>query len=154
MTGTVEAVAYAIAVVNVVVAAFGALVWRQAAPSEVLLRRFWLGLRAAQAGALAFAVFVGVLTIAGHHPSESLFYLYALLPLAVAFIAEQLRIASAQTVLDQRELQDAQAVGALPESQQHEIVALIVRREVAVMASSTLVVAFLLARAAGTAHGL
>jgi hypothetical protein len=154
MTGTVEAVAYVIAAINLLVAAYGAWVWRQGSPPEDMLRRFWIGLRAAQAGALAFAVFVGVLVIAGHHPSESLFYLYALLPLAVAFIAEQLRIASAQTVLDQLDLPDAQAVGALPETQQLDIVAQIVRREVAVMAASTLVVAFLLARAAGTAHGL
>ena len=72
-------------------------------------------LRAAQAGALVFAVVVGVLAVAGHHPSENLFYLYALLPLAVAFVAEQLRVASAQTILDQRGLPDASAVGALPE---------------------------------------
>ena len=44
-------------------------------------------------------------------PADDLLYLYLLLPVAVSIIAEQLRLASAQTVLDQRELEDAQAVG-------------------------------------------
>jgi hypothetical protein len=107
-----------------------------------------------QGAALAFAAFVGVLAAAGHSSREGLFYLYALLPLAVAFVAEQLRVASAQTVLDQRELDDAQAVGRLPEAEQHAVVAAIVRREMGVMALSALVVVFLAWRAAETAHGL
>jgi hypothetical protein len=85
--------------------------------------------------------------------TDQLFYLYALLPLAIGFVAEQLRFASAQTILDQRELADAKAVGELPEHEQHEIVALIVRREMGVMALSALVVVFLALRAAETAHG-
>ena len=52
-----------------------------------------------------------------------------LLPIAVSIIAEQLRIAAAQTVLDQRELADAQAVGALPEDEQARVVDAIVARE-------------------------
>jgi len=154
MQATVEVAAYVVCALNAAVAIYGGWVWRQVAPSEPQARRFWLALRAGQAAALAFAVFIGVLALAGHKPKESLFYLYALLPLAVAFIAEQLRITSAQTILDQRALPDAQAVGALPKEQQLEVVAEIVRREVGVMALSALVVAFLLLRAASTAHGL
>jgi hypothetical protein len=116
-------------------------------------RGFWVALRVAQVGALVYAVAIGVLTAAGHSSSERLFYLYALLPLAVGFVAEQLRVTSAQTILDQRDLADAQAVGALPESEQHEVVAAIVRREMGVMTLSALVVVFLALRAAGTAHG-
>ena len=96
---------------------------------------------------------VGALAAAGHYSSERLFYLYALLPLAVAFVAEQLRVASAQTILDQRGLADAHAVGELPEDEQRALVAAIVRREIGVMALSALVVVFLALRAAGTAHG-
>ncbi len=59
----------------------------------------------------------------GTPPANELFYLYALLPLAIGFVAEQLRVASAQTILDQRDLADAQAVGGLPEDEQQEIVA-------------------------------
>jgi len=106
-----------------------------------------------QGAALTLAIAVGSLAEAGKNASEDLFYLYALLPLAIAFVAEQLRVASAQTILDQRGLPDAQAVGALPESEQHQVVAEVVRREIGVMACSALVVVFLALRAAGTAHG-
>jgi hypothetical protein len=114
---------------------------------------FWVLLRIGQAAALIYALAVGVLAVAGSYSSDRLFYLYALLPLAVGFVAEQLRVASAQTILDQRGLPDAQAVGALSEPDQRGIVAAIVRREVGVMALSALVVVFLALRAAGTAHG-
>jgi hypothetical protein len=76
-----------------------------------------------------------------------------LLPLAIGLVAEQLRVASAQTILDQRDLDDAQAVGALPEYEQRGVVIEIVRREIGVMALSAFVVVFLALRAAGTAHG-
>jgi hypothetical protein len=102
---------------------------------------------------LTLALAVGSLAAAGRYAGDHLFYLYALLPLAVAFVAEQLRVASAQTILDQRDLQDAEAVGKLGEDEQQEILAAIVRRETGVMALSAFVVVFLALRAAGTAHG-
>ena len=86
-------------------------------------RGFWVLLRVAQVAALLYALAVGVLAAAGHYSSEHLFYLYALLPLAIGFVAEQLRVASAQTILDQHDIADAQAVGELPEAEQHAIVA-------------------------------
>jgi hypothetical protein len=110
-------------------------------------------LRVGQGAALVFALAVGVLAAAGRYSSEHLFYLYALLPLAVAFVAEQLRIASAQTILDQSGLENPAAVGDLPEPEQEALVAAIVRREIGVMALSALVVVFLALRAASTAHG-
>ena len=110
-------------------------------------------LRVGQGSAVTFALAVGALAVAGSYSSERLFYLYALLPLAVAFVAEQLRVISAQTILDRRELADAQAVGELAEAEQRAVVAEIVRRELGVMAISALVVVFLALRAAGTAHG-
>jgi hypothetical protein len=114
---------------------------------------FWVLLRVGQGSALTLAVAVGSLAAAGNYSSVRLFYLYALLPLAIAFVAEQLRVASAQTILDQRGLEDASAVGALAEPEQQDVVAAIVRREVGVMAASAIVVVFLALRAAGTAHG-
>lgn len=141
--------AVALAVLNALPAALGAWRWYRGESS----RGFWTALRVAQAGALAYAVAVGVLAAAGRSSSEHLFYLYALLPLAVSFVAEQLRVASAQTILDQRELPDAQAVGGLPQDEQHAIVAAIVRREMGVMTLSAMVVIFLAWRAAETAHG-
>jgi hypothetical protein len=149
MTEAVVVGAIALAVLNAVPMVLGAWRWYRLESS----RGFWMALRVAQAAALVLALAVGVLLAAGHSSSEQLFYLYALLPLAVSFVAEQLRVSSAQTILDQRDLADARAVGELPEAEQHAVVAAIVRREMGVMTLSALVVVFLALRAAGTAHG-
>ncbi len=146
--------AIALAALNALPAVLGGLLWYRGAGAEQgVVRNFWVLLRVGQGAAVLYALAVGVLAAIGAHPGEQLFYLYALLPLAVAFVAEQLRLATAQTILDQRGLQDAAAVGQLPESEQHEIVAAIVHRELGIMALSALVVAFLALRAAATAHG-
>jgi hypothetical protein len=150
MTHAVVIGAILVAGLNAVPALLGGWRWRREEPS----RAFWVLLRVGQAAAVLLAVAVGLLAAAGHYSSERLFYLYALLPLAIAFIAEQLRIASAQTVLDRRELENAQAVGRLPEDEQRLIVTTILRREMGVMALSAIVVVFLALRAAETAHGL
>jgi len=149
VTQAVVAGALAVAVLNLLPALLGAWCWYRGQASHV----FWVLLRVGQGSALVLAIVVGSLAAAGHYSSERLFYLYALLPLAVAFVAEQLRVASAQTILDQRDLPDAQAVGALPEREQRRVVAAIVAREMGIMALSALVVVFLALRAAGTAHG-
>jgi hypothetical protein len=147
--------ALALAVLNALPALLGGWCWyRGEAADAAPVRGFWVLLRAAQAGAVLYALAVGVLTVAGHSPSERLFYLYALLPLAVSFVAEQLRLASAQTILDQRGLESAAGVGQLPEAEQLGVVAAIVHRELGVMTLSALVVVFLALRAAMTAHGL
>ncbi len=140
---------FVLAALNVVPGVLGAWRWYRHEGS----RGFWVLLRVAQGAAVIYALAVGVLAAAGHSSSENLFYLYALLPLAIAFVAEQLRVASAQTILDQREIPSAKAVGELPEDEQQQIVALIVRREMGVMCLSALVVVFLALRAAETAHG-
>jgi hypothetical protein len=150
VNGAVAAGAFVAAAINAIPMAVGGWSWYRWRPS----RPFWMLLRVGQGAAVVFALAVGVLAAAGHTSSERLFYLYALLPLAVAFVAEQLRIASAQTILDQRGLESAQEVGGLPESEQQAVVAAIVRREQGIMALSALVVVFLLLRAAETAHGL
>jgi hypothetical protein len=150
MNESVAVAALAAAAVNALPAVVGGWSWYRWQAS----RPFWMLLRIGQGAAVVFALAVGVLAAAGHTSSEHLFYLYALLPLAVAFVAEQLRIASAQTILDQRGLESAQEVGLLPESEQQAVVAAIVRREQGIMALSALVVVFLLLRAAETAHGI
>jgi hypothetical protein len=149
MTGAVAAGALAVAALNAIPGLLGAWRWYREQPS----RAFWATLRVGQAGAIVFALTVGVLAATGRYSSERLFYLYALLPLAVAFVAEQLRIAAAQTILDQRGLASAREVGELPAAEQRAVVAAIVRRELGVMALSALVVVVLALRAAGTAHG-
>jgi hypothetical protein len=146
--------ALAVAVLNALPALLGGWCWYR---GEVLDRRrvrvFWVLLRVAQGSAVLYALAVGVLAATGHSASEQLFYLYALLPLAVAFVAEQLRLVSAQTILDQRELASAADVGRLPESEQRAVLVAILHRELGVMALSAIVVAVLALRAAATAHG-
>jgi hypothetical protein len=149
MTVVVVCSAIAVAAVNSLPALLGGWRWHRGESS----RTFWIALRIGQAAALAFAVTIGVLALADRYSSERLFYLYALLPLAIAFVAEQLRVASAQTILDRFELEDAKAVGGLPAAEQHAVVAAIVRREMGVMTLSAVVVVFLALRAAETAHG-
>jgi hypothetical protein len=154
VTQAVVAGALVVAALNAASGLFGGWIWHRGESDE---RRwtnlFWVMLRVGQGSALTLAVAVGSLAAAGKEASEQLFYLYALLPLAIAFVAEQLRVTAAQTILEQRGLPNAQAVGTLPEPEQRTLVAAVVRREVGVMACSALVVVFLALRAAGTAHG-
>jgi hypothetical protein len=153
MTQAVVAGAIAVAALNAAPGLLGGWLWHDGEPGERSAATFWLLLRIGQGSALTLALAVGASAAAGKYSSDHLFYLYALLPLAVGFIAEQLRVAAAQMILDQRGLENAQAVGTLAESEQRGIVAEIVRREIGVMALSALVVVFLALRAAGTAHG-
>jgi hypothetical protein len=138
--------ALVLAVTSGVVGLYGAVRWYLHAPS----RSFWFGARGAQTLAVAYAALAGVLLIAHHHPANNLFYLYALLPIAIGFVAEQLRVISADQVLANRGMDEAADVGALPEDEQHAIVIAILRREMGVMAAAALVVCFLALRAAGT----
>jgi len=153
VTGAVVATALTVAAINAVAGLLGAWVWYRGDPISSVGRAFWVALRIGQASALVLALLVGVLALAGRTSSENLFYLYALLPLAVAFVAEQLRVVSAQTILDQRGLENAAAVGELPQEEQQDIMIAVVRRELGVMALSALVVCGLALRAASTAHG-
>src|SRR2546426_8353887 len=52
-------------------------------PYTTLFRSFWLLLRIGQGSALTLALAVGSLAAAGNYSRDQLFYLYALLPLAV-----------------------------------------------------------------------
>jgi hypothetical protein len=110
---------------------------------------FWRLLRVAQVTIIVQAALGGLLYATGHK-APTLHLVYGLLPLAFSFIGEQFRISSAQTVLDQRGLESAQAVGALPAAEQREIVTAIVRRELGVMTLAALIIVVLLARAATT----
>lgn len=138
--------ALATAAANFAVGLYGVVRWYRVETT----RRFWPALRLAQAVAVAFALYAAVLTALGDGPEDGLFLLYAALPVAVNVVAEQLRIASAQTVLDARGLASAAALGDRPEDEQRSVVRQILRRELGVMALAALVVAFLALRAVGT----
>lgn len=112
---------------------------------------FWRILRAGQGAVVLQVALGGVLVLLGHKP-PGLHMLYGLLPLLVSVIAETLRGASAQMVLDARGYESAQAVGRLPEDEQRAVVLAIVQRELGVMVLAALVVVVLLVRAAQT-HG-
>jgi hypothetical protein len=112
-------------------------------------RLFWRLLRAGQGVIVLDMALGGVLLAMGKKASE-LHLIYGLLPLAVSFVAEQLRIAAAQMVLDSRGFQSSAEVGKLPESEQRRVVVRIVQRELGVMVLAALVSVVLLVRAAGT----
>jgi hypothetical protein len=131
---------------NVGAGAYGAYCWWRLISTPW----FWRLMRAAQISIVVQAALGGVLVLLGHKPAN-LHVIYGLLPLAVSFIAEQLRVASAQMVLDSSGFDSAAEVGHLPEAQQQSLVVAIVRRETGVMALAALVIVVLLARAAGTA---
>jgi hypothetical protein len=112
-------------------------------------RLFWRLLRAGQGVIVLDMALGGVLLITGKKASE-LHLIYGLLPLAVSFVAEQLRIAAAQMVLDSRGFQSSADVGRLPTEEQRLVVVRIVQRELGVMVLAALVILVLLVRAAGT----
>jgi hypothetical protein len=146
VTDVAHLLALLVAISNGIAGIVSAWLWWRLAPHSSA----WLLIRAGQAAAVAQAIGAGVLAIGGLQPADDLYWLYALLPVAVGFVAEQLRLTSAQMVLDARELENAQAVGELPADDQRSIVLQIVRREMGVMAAAALVIAFLALRALGT----
>jgi hypothetical protein len=134
----------AVVLVNLLAGAAGAYAWWRDEP----VRAFWPLLRAGQALVVLQAAQGAALVALGHDLPE-LHLVYGLTPIAVSFLAEQLRLASADTVLHARGLTGTDSVRALPEPEQRALVADIVRRETSVMAVSALVVAALAMRAGG-----
>jgi hypothetical protein len=131
---------------NLGAGAVGAWGWYRVEPSTL----FWTLLRAAQAAIVVQIVLGALLLVLGHETGDDLHALYGVLPLAVMFIAEQLRVGSAETILAARGHASAQEVGELPADEQRVVVLSIVRREMGVMVVSCLVVVALALRAATT----
>ena len=113
-------------------------------------RLFWRLLRLGQGTIVLEAVLGGIWEISPHHRASGLHLIYGLVPIAVSFVAEQLRIASAQMVLDARGFEDADAVGELEPREQRVIVLSIVQRELGVMVLAAIVMTVLIVRAAMT----
>jgi hypothetical protein len=134
----------ALIVVNLAAGLWGSWCWWRERPAP----GFWPLLRIGQALVMLAAIDGAILLLIGRDLPE-LHLVYGLVPLGVAFLAEQLRLAAADTVLAQRELEGRADVEALPEHEQRALVLAIVRRETGVMAASALVVAVLATRAAG-----
>lgn len=150
MTHLIEVLAAVLAGVAGASALLGAWAWWQVRHSRV----FWAALRGAQGAAVVLALTAGVAAASGERPDDGLFWVYALVPVLVSFVAEQFRALSAQAVLDARGLPDAAAVGTLDEDGQRSVVVAILRRETGVMTVAAAVTVFLALRALGTAAGL
>ena len=142
MTAVHAAVGGGMTLLFAAAAALGGWRWWRVEPSDW----FWRLLRAAQVVLVLEAALGGVLLLMGEQ-SDDLHYVYGLLPLAVSFVAEQLRIASAETVLAARGLESAQDMRPLPDAEQRSIVLAIVRRELGVMALAAVVILGLALRA-------
>jgi hypothetical protein len=111
--------------------------------------RFGVNVLAAGQVLVVVAAADGLILVAQGHDLPDLHLIYGLTPLGVSFLAEQLRLASADSVLQARGLEDAQAMRGLGDDAQQEIVTAIVLREMAIMAASALVVVVLGLRAGG-----
>jgi hypothetical protein len=148
MTGVHAAVGALVLVTCAVAGGWGAWCWWQWIASP----RFWPLLRVAQIVTMVQTALGLILLLTGHKPAN-LHVLYGVLPVVVFFFAEQLRIASADQVLEARGLESAQAVGELPEDEQRDVVLTIVRRETGVMAAAALVALALALRAFQVAGG-
>lgn len=141
----------AFAVVATALSAAAALLgiwcWWRSTPSVA----FWRLMRVAQVSLVVQAATGFVFAATTSHKSDNLHLIYGLLPIGVSFIGEQLRIASAQTVLDAGGFASAQAVGELPEEEQRAVALTIIRREIGVMTLAAIIIVVLLLRAASTA---
>jgi hypothetical protein len=146
MTGVALAAAWATAAVSGVAALVGALSWWRVRHSGA----FWVLVRLAQAVAIGQAAAAGVLAALSYDPEDGLYWLYAVLPVAVGFFAEQLRLVSTEQVLERLGLEGADAVRELPEERQRSVVVSILRREMGVMTLAAVVVCFLAVRAVET----
>jgi hypothetical protein len=142
VTGVHIAIGVALLAVNLAAGLWGTWCWWRVRDAP----GFWPLLRTGQALVMVQAVDGGILVLMGR-ALPNLHLVYGLVPIGVSFLAEQLRLAAADTVLAQRGLEDRADVEALPEDQQRGLVRTIVRREMGVMAASALVVVGLGVRA-------
>ena len=142
MTGAHIAIGVALIAVNLAAGLWGAWGWwrHTHAPG------FWPLLRTGQGLVMLQAIDGAILVLMGRELPE-LHLIYGLVPIGVSFIAEQLRLAAADTVLTQRDLERRADVEALPPGEQQALVRAILRREMGVMAASALVVTALALRA-------
>ena len=132
----------ALLAVNLAAGLWGGWCWWRARDAPA----FWPLLRVGQGLVMLQAIDGAVLLLIGRE-LPPLHLIYGLVPLGVSFVAEQLRLVAADTVLAQRDLSGRADVEALPEAAQRDLVRAIVRREVGVMAASALVVTALGVRA-------
>jgi hypothetical protein len=129
---------------NAAAAALGAVAWLLRANPKP----FWWLLRAGQ-GMIMLEAVIGAALLLDGSDLPRLHLVYGLTPIAVAFLAEQLKLLATQTLLDKRGLQSGADVAKLAREEQLAFVTAVLRRELGVMATSAFIVAVLAARAQG-----
>jgi hypothetical protein len=144
MTAFHIALGTALIVVNALAGVLGGAQWWRGRTSRI----FWPLLRAGQALVVVEALDGAILVLQGDDLPR-LHLIYGLVPLAVSFVAEQLRLVSADQILENRDLEGRADVERLSADEQADLVHAILRREMGVMAASAGVVALLGVRAAG-----
>ena len=149
MTSAAQIAASVCAAVNLAAGIVGAYAWWRGTTGAAG-RAFWPLCRAGQITAGALALLAGVAILTGYDAPSSLLYLSLILPIVVSVFAEQLRLAAAQTILDQHDMESAQDMEALDAAGQRSIVLAIVGREIGILAISGFVIAFLALRVLGT----
>jgi hypothetical protein len=144
MTAFHIALGTALIVVNALAGVLGGVQWRRGRTSRI----FWPLLRAGQALVVVEALDGAILVLQGDDLPR-LHLIYGLVPHAVSIVAEQLRLVSADQILENRDLDGRADVERLSADEQADLVHAILRREMGVMAASAAVVALLGVRAAG-----
>ena len=134
----------ALIVVNALAGVLGGVQWWRGRTSRII----WPLLRAGQALVAVEALDGAILVLQGDD-LPPLHLIYGLVPLAVSFVAEQLRLVSADQILENHGLEGRADVERLSADEQAQLVHAILRREMGVMAASAGVVALLGVRAAG-----
>jgi hypothetical protein len=129
---------------NLLAGGWGAVAWWRRRPSVA----FWYLLRTAQVLVVIQVVLGTILLLLGYAPADGLHYVYGLLPLLIAFLAEGARAGMAEGQLEGLDFE------ALPRDRQRELAMAIVRDEMGVMTLSALVIFGLALRAGMTSGGL
>lgn len=158
MSTAYSALGFAVLAINLLVGVVGAISWQRNRPSVT----FWYLLRTAQVSTGLFVLFACVVYALGYRATDQLHYLYIFLPVAVSFMAELMRGASASQELGDRlsprepktNQELSELFSELDPDRQETIGLLIIRRETAVMTIACLVIAFLLWRALETTAGM
>lgn len=122
---------------NLIAGAWGAWCWYTRRPSVA----FWYLLRVAQVAVVVQVALGGILLLEGRENIEGIHYVYGVLPILVALLAEGARIAASDHEMEGLDFD------ALPPDRQRAVALAITRRETGIMAVSALVILGLALRA-------
>jgi len=131
-------------VANLVAGIWGGAAWYLRRPSV----GFWYALRFAQVAVVVQVAIGGLLVLDGREAPDGLHYVYGVLPVLLALLAEGARVAASEHELEGLDFE------SLPAARQRAVALAISRRETGIMAVSALVIFGLALRAAFTSPGI